>query len=124
MFQKLNLHFSQVGWLGTTALMMKTQIGLGVLSMPLVFATVGLIPGNILLVVMAGITTWSDYMVGVIKLHHPDVYGIDDVGRILFGRIGYELFGAAYAICKSVLSEDDVPSNVLQISLSLLDQPC
>lgn len=80
--------------------MMKTQIGLGVLSMPLVFATVGLVPGNILLVAMAGITTWSDYMVGIIKLRHPDVYGIDDVGRILFGRIGYELFGAAYAICK------------------------
>ena len=80
--------------------MMKTQIGLGVLSMPLVFATVGLVPGNILLVAMAGITTWSDYMVGIIKLRHPDVYGIDDVGRILFGRVGYELFGAAYAICE------------------------
>ncbi|CAG7974011.1 unnamed protein product [Penicillium salamii] len=108
-------NYRNVGWLGTTALMMKTQIGLGVLSMPLVFATVGLVPGNILLVVMAGITTWSDYMVGVIKLHHPDVYGIDDVGRILFGRIGYELFGAAYAIYFTFVAG----SAMLSISISL-----
>ncbi|KAK9850480.1 hypothetical protein MYU51_011919 [Penicillium brevicompactum] len=90
-------NYHNVGWLGTTALMMKTQIGLGVLSMPLVFATVGLVPGNILLVAMGCITTWSNYMVGVIKLRHPQVYGIDDVGRMLFGRIGFEVFGAAYA---------------------------
>ncbi|CAG8348748.1 unnamed protein product [Penicillium salamii] len=108
-------NYRNVGWLGTTALMMKTQIGLGVLSMPLVFATVDLIPGNILLVIMAGITTWSDYMVGVIKLHHPDVYGIDDVGRILFGRIGYELFGAAYAIYFTFVAG----SAMLSISISL-----
>ncbi|CAG7926634.1 unnamed protein product [Penicillium olsonii] len=108
-------NYRNVGWLGTVALMMKTQIGLGVLSMPLVFATVGLVPGNILLVAMAGITTWSDYMVGIIKLRHPDVYGIDDVGRILFGRIGYELFGAAYAIYFTFVAG----SAMLSISISL-----
>lgn len=89
----------KVGWIGTTALMMKTQIGLGVLSMPLVFGTLGLIPGNILLLTIAGITTWSNYMIGVFKLRHPEVYGIDDVGRMFFGQIGCELFGAAYALC-------------------------
>ncbi|KAE8343789.1 hypothetical protein BDV24DRAFT_161095 [Aspergillus arachidicola] len=87
-----------VGWIGTTALMMKTQVGLGVLSMPLVFGTLGLIPGNILLLTVAGITTWSNHMIGVFKLRHPEVYGIDDVGWMFFGQIGCELFGAAYAL--------------------------
>lgn len=93
-------NYRNVGWIGTTALMMKTQIGLGVLSMPAVFHTLGLIPGIILLIVIAGMTTWSDYIVGVFKLRHRHVYGIDDVGRMLFGRIGYEIFGAMYALCK------------------------
>lgn len=93
-------NYRNVGWLGTTALMMKTQIGLGVLSMPAVFDTLGLIPGIILLLTIAGITTWSDWMVGVFKLRHHDVYGIDDVGKLLFGRIGYEAFGAMFALCK------------------------
>ncbi|CAI7584394.1 unnamed protein product [Penicillium bialowiezense] len=108
-------NYRNVGWLGTTALMMKTQIGLGVLSMPVVFATLGLIPGNILLVAMACITTWSNYMVGVIKIRHPQVYGIDDVGRMLFGRIGFEVFGAAYATYFTFVAG----SAMLSISISL-----
>jgi amino acid permease len=44
--------------LGAAILMMKTQIGLGVLSIPLVFDTLGMIPGIIILVSIAAITTW------------------------------------------------------------------
>lgn len=77
---------------------MKTQIGLGVLSMPLILGTLGIVPGNILIVVIAAITTWSSYIIGVFKIRHPEVYGIGDVGRMLFGRVGYELFGGVYAL--------------------------
>ncbi|EEU42715.1 uncharacterized protein NECHADRAFT_84232 [Fusarium vanettenii 77-13-4] len=89
-------NYRNVGWIGTVGLMMKTQIGLGVLSLPSVLDTLGLIPGVIILCVIAGITTWSDYMVGVFKRNHPDVYGVDDVGQLMFGRIGKELFAAAF----------------------------
>lgn len=95
-------NYRSLGWLGTTALMMKTQIGLGVLSMPIVFDALGIVPGVIILLIIAGVTTWSDWMVGVFKLRHRDVYGIDDVGRLLFGRIGYEVFGAMYCLCMSL----------------------
>lgn len=44
--------------MGTAILMMKTQIGLGVLSIPLVFDTLGMIPGIIVLLCIAAITTW------------------------------------------------------------------
>lgn len=90
----------QVGWVGTVALMMKTQIGLGVLSIPATFDTLGLIPGLICLLAIAGITTWSDHIVGVFKRRHPEVYGIDDAGGLMFGRIGREAFGAAFCVCK------------------------
>lgn len=80
--------------------MLKTQIGLGVLSIPASFDVLGLIPGVIILIVIAIITTWSNHIVGVFKLNHPEVYGIEDVGQILFGRIGREILGAGFCLCE------------------------
>jgi hypothetical protein len=80
--------------------MMKTQIGLGVLSIPAVFDKVGVVPGVILLCVVAGIATWTSYMVGIFKLNHREVYGMDDAGGLMFGRVGREVFGLAFSLCK------------------------
>ena len=80
--------------------MIKTQIGLGVLSIPLVFHQIGLIPGVIAILFIAATTTWSDYMVGAFKIRHPEVYGVDDVGYLLFGQIGRVILGGTFCICK------------------------
>ena len=93
-------NYRDVGWLGTSVLMMKTQIGLGVLSIPLNFDVLGMIPGVICLLIIGGVTTWSDYMVGVIKLNHPKVYGIDDVGELLAGKPGRFAFATVFVLCK------------------------
>lgn len=90
----------QVGWKGTAVLMMKTQIGLGVLSIPVAFDALGIVPGVICLIVIAAITTWSDYIIGVFKLRHSEVYGIDDVGQLLLGRTGRIFLGGAFVLCK------------------------
>ncbi|KAF4978231.1 hypothetical protein FZEAL_5336 [Fusarium zealandicum] len=91
-------NYRNVGWLGTSGLMMKTQIGLGVLSIPASFDVLGMIPGIICLLVIASITTWSDYIVGVFKRRHPEVYGIDDAAGLMFGRVGREVFGITFAV--------------------------
>ncbi|KAJ5958229.1 Amino acid transporter transmembrane [Penicillium vulpinum] len=91
-------NYRNVGWAGTVILMMKSQIGLGVLSIPAAFDTLGLVPGVICLLVVAIITTWSDYMVGVFKLNHRSVYGIDDAGFLMFGVIGREVFGFVFCL--------------------------
>lgn len=95
-------NYRNVGWLGTAVLMMKTQIGLGVLSIPVAFDALGIIPGMICLIAIAGITTWSDYIIGVFKLRHREVYGIDDVGQMLFGKIGRIGFGIAFVLCEFI----------------------
>jgi amino acid permease len=79
--------------------MMKTQIGLGVLSIPSAFDTLGLIPGLICMLAIAVITTWSDYMIGVFKLNHREVYSIADAGGLMFGRTGRLFFGGAFVLC-------------------------
>lgn len=48
----------QVGWVGATALMTKTQVGIGVLSIPKAFDILGLVPGIFTLLAVAVITTW------------------------------------------------------------------
>lgn len=89
--------------------MMKTQIGLGVLSIPLAFDTLGLIPGVIVLCAIAVITTWSDYIVGVFKLRHREVYGIDDTGALMFGYPGRVLLGGAFCLCEFILKRSSTP---------------
>ncbi|KAL4880751.1 transmembrane amino acid transporter protein-domain-containing protein [Aspergillus karnatakaensis] len=91
-------NYRDVGWLGTVALMMKTQIGLGVLSIPSAFDTLGLIPGLICMLTIAVITTWSDYMIGVFKLNHREVYSIADAGGLMFGRAGRAFLGGTFVI--------------------------
>ncbi|RSL92514.1 hypothetical protein CEP52_013782 [Fusarium oligoseptatum] len=94
-------NYRNVGWLGTSALMMKTQIGLGVLSIPAVFDTLGMIPGLICLCTIAAITTWSDWMVGAFKLRHREVYGIADavvtVTYVVIGCVVYYFCGSYVA---------------------------
>ncbi|KAE8158602.1 transmembrane amino acid transporter protein-domain-containing protein [Aspergillus tamarii] len=81
-------NYRNVGWIGTVALMMKTQIGLGVLSIPTAFDTLGIVPGIICLCAIAVITTWSDYMIGAFKLRHGSVFSIDDVDWIFVSGSG------------------------------------
>ncbi len=89
---------SQVWWIGTVALM-KTQFGLGVLSIPQVLDSLGIIPGIISLLAIATITTWSNYVIGKFKLKYPEVYAIDDAGGLVFGRVGRELLGVGVCVC-------------------------
>ncbi|RWA03402.1 hypothetical protein EKO27_g11703 [Xylaria grammica] len=108
-------NYRNVGWLGTVALMMKTQIGLGVLSIPAAFDTLGLVPGIVVLATVAAITTWSDYEIGVFKLAHPGVYSIDDAGAMMFGSVGRWFFGGAFCLYWILVAG----SGMLSISIAL-----
>lgn len=79
--------------------MMKVQFGLGILSMPSILNTLGLIPGVICILIIAAITTWSNYTIGVFKVKHREVYNIDDAGGLMFGPIGREVFAVGICVC-------------------------
>ncbi|RJE21007.1 hypothetical protein PHISCL_06653 [Aspergillus sclerotialis] len=91
-------NYRNVGWWGTAALMLKTQFGLGVLSIPGVFDSLGIVPGIICLCAIACILTWSNYVIGTFKRNHPEVYAVDDAGELMFGRVGREALGAGMCI--------------------------
>ncbi|KAJ4293696.1 hypothetical protein N0V90_008980 [Kalmusia sp. IMI 367209] len=91
-------NYRDVGWMGTVVLMIKTQIGLGVLSIPSAFDALGLIPGVICLLVTGGMITWGNYEVGVFKRRHPEVYSIVDVGEKIGGKFGNEFVCVAFLL--------------------------
>lgn len=81
--------------------MMKSQIGLGVLSIPSAFDALGIIPGIICLLTVAALTSWSDYVIGMFKLRHREIWGIDDAAGLMFGKVGQEFLGVAFVLCES-----------------------
>ncbi|KAM0547298.1 hypothetical protein ACHAPJ_010433 [Fusarium lateritium] len=91
-------NYRNVGWIGTSIIMMKTQIGLGVLSIPAAFDILGMVPGVICMLVIAGLTTWGSYVIGPFKLKHPEIYGIDDAAGLMFGRVGRELLSLGFVL--------------------------
>jgi hypothetical protein len=82
-------------------IMIKTMMGLGVLSIPSVFDTLGLIPGIICLIAIALITTWASIQIQHFKINHPSIYGVDDAGQMMVGRIGREILYAAFIVGRS-----------------------
>ena len=82
--------------------MIKTMMGLGVLSIPSVFDTLGLIPGVICMLALAAITTWCSMQIQSFKINHPSVYGVDDAGMLMTGRISREILCAAFLLCEWV----------------------
>ncbi|GAA5875989.1 hypothetical protein JCM8547_000672 [Rhodosporidiobolus lusitaniae] len=93
---KDEVEYQSVGWIFTGLLLTKSMIGLGVLTIPSSFQVLGLAPGVIVMLIVAIMTLWTDYYVGVFKLNHPEVYSLADCGRVMFGKWGSYTFGAAY----------------------------
>ncbi|KAF2011825.1 hypothetical protein BU24DRAFT_435348 [Aaosphaeria arxii CBS 175.79] len=83
-------NYRSVGWIQTMIIMTKTQISLGVLGIPSTFNTLGLVPGIIALTSITILTGWSNYMIGKFKLRHPEMYGLDSAGFMMFGKPGRE----------------------------------
>ncbi|RSM08407.1 hypothetical protein CEP52_004660 [Fusarium oligoseptatum] len=108
-------NYRDVGWLGSAALMMKSQIGLGVLSIPSAFDALGIIPGIICLLTVAALTSWSDYVIGMFKLRHREIWGIDDAAGLMFGKVGQEFLGVAFVLYTIFVAA----SGILGISISL-----
>lgn len=93
-----NAHFHRLGWKRLAIVTIVEAIALGALSLPAAYHTLGMFPGVFLTITLGLITIFTSYLVGQVKLAYPQVSHYADAGRLLFGRIGYELFGAAMVL--------------------------
>ncbi|KAF5334265.1 hypothetical protein D9611_014576 [Ephemerocybe angulata] len=91
-------NFRDLGEWGALVLMTKSNLGLGVLALPTVFSTLGIVPGIICIVVVQSIIAYCSIIIGSFKIRHPEVYGLPDAGGVVFGRIGREFLYLVYCI--------------------------
>ncbi|KAL7623719.1 hypothetical protein AAE478_005272 [Parahypoxylon ruwenzoriense] len=91
-------HFHRLGWKRLTVVLIVEAIALGSLSMPSVFATLGMVAGTICSVGLGLMAIYTSYVVGQVKLKYPEVQHYADAGRLMMGRFGYELVGAMFVL--------------------------
>lgn len=96
---------------------MKSQVGLGILSIPTAFNALGMVPGVLVLCGIAGLTTWSDYVIGRFKLNHREVYSIDDAAALMFGPIGRWFLAVVFCLCRHPDTPTLTPTDLQRLYL-------
>ncbi|KDE78369.1 hypothetical protein AO1008_04610 [Aspergillus oryzae 100-8] len=84
--------YHRLGWKRLTIMLIIEAIGLGALSIPSAFASLGMVAGVICCVGIGLIAIYTSWIIGKVKLAFPGVRHYGDAGGLLMGRVGNELF--------------------------------
>lgn len=90
--------FNRLGWKRLTICLIVEAIALGSLSIPSAFAKLGMVAGTILCVGLGLVAIYTSHVVGQVKLRYPHVNHYSDAVQLIWGRFGYELTGAMFAL--------------------------
>lgn len=95
--------YRTMAWWQAAITMIAETISLGILSLPSVLGTIGLVGGLITLIGLGIVATYTGYVLGQFKLAYPHIHNMADAGEVLFtpigmGAIGREVFGTAQVI--------------------------
>lgn len=85
--------FNKLGWKRLTICLIVEAVALGSLSMPAAYATLGMVPGIILTVIMGLIAIFTAYIIGAVKLKYPWISHYHEAVGLIWGKFGQELSG-------------------------------
>lgn len=112
--------YRTLNWWQATVIMIAETISLGILSLPSVLATVGFLPGIILIIGLGVIATYTGYVIGQFKLAYPHVHNMADVGEILFKPLGMPRFGKEFlGTAQTIFLIFSMASHVLTWTIAL-----
>lgn len=83
--------FNKLGWKRLTICLIVEAIALGSLSLPQVFATLGMVPGILITVLIGLIAMYTSYIIGLVKLKHPHIKDYAEAMGMIWGPIGYHV---------------------------------
>ena len=83
-----HIKYKTCAWWQTSMLMIAETISLGILSLPSVMGTVGLIPGIILILGMGILASYSGYALYLFKMEYPHVKSMADAFEVMFRSYG------------------------------------
>jgi hypothetical protein len=78
------IQYRTCSWQKTAALLFSEYICLAIMSFPYSYSVLGLVPGLILTVVVAGFVLYTSLIVWEFCLRHPEVRDVTDIGQMLF----------------------------------------
>ncbi|KAK0557804.1 hypothetical protein OC844_005473 [Tilletia horrida] len=90
--------FKNLSWPRLTICLLVEAVALGSLSMPSAAATLGLIPFLIICIGIGLIAVYTSFHVGEMGVRYPQIASYGDAGRVLFGRVGYEVFSLMFCL--------------------------
>ncbi|KZT21835.1 hypothetical protein NEOLEDRAFT_1171718 [Neolentinus lepideus HHB14362 ss-1] len=96
--QTADIKYRTMHWWKAAALMLAETVSLGILSIPSVFASLGMVAGCILVVSLGAVATATGYQIGQFKLRHPHVHNMADAGMVLGGPVWREILGTAQVV--------------------------
>lgn len=99
-------------------------VSLGVLGLPAVLASLGLVPGIILIVGLGILTTYTGYIFGQFKLAYPGVHSAADVGGVLFGPVGAWILEVLQAVYLVFIAGSHLLTFTIALSTVSADATC
>ncbi|EIN09912.1 hypothetical protein PUNSTDRAFT_86425 [Punctularia strigosozonata HHB-11173 SS5] len=93
-----DIQYRTMHWWKAAALMLAETVSLGILSVPSVFATLGMAAGIVLVIGLGAFATATGYVIGQFKLRYPHVHNMADAGMVMYGPIGREVLGTAQIV--------------------------
>lgn len=90
------VNFRGVSWQAAAVLIAKLQIGLGALSLPSTFHTLGFLPGILCFLALSSISSVAGYLCGNARQYYPHLHSAADAADLMFGKGAREFVGAAY----------------------------
>ena len=79
-------------------IMIAETVSLGILSLPSALATIGFVPGIVLIIGLGLLATYTGYVLGQYKAAYPRVHNLADALEVMWGPFGREFGGAAQTI--------------------------
>ena len=81
-------------------------------------------PGVIVILVIALMSTWSAYIIGEFKRQYPACHSVADVGHMWWGPFGRELFGAVYWLMMTFIAGSAYLSFSIALNAITLHATC
>ncbi|RSM09535.1 hypothetical protein CDV31_007641 [Fusarium ambrosium] len=110
-------HFHRLGWKRLTVILMVEAIGLGLFSLPGAFATLGVVAGTFCCVTLGLIAIYTGYIIGKVKVVYPSIGHYGDIGGLLMGRFGEELFGGMYVLQLILMTSSYVLTGTIALNV-------
>ncbi|QSL64550.1 hypothetical protein MERGE_001851 [Pneumocystis wakefieldiae] len=101
--------YRTMSWTHTGILMIAETISLGVLSLPSMYATLGINLGLFFVLLLGIVATYTGYVLGQFKARYPFIYNMSDVAYVMCGPIGRKVIG----VCQIIFLISSMGSHVL-----------